>query len=86
MIADRLVLATDIAEARGKKLGKKLGKKQGVKLGKKLGKKQGKKQAKIEYALGMLRENIPVEIIARITRLPTARILSLTAQGNSEQN
>jgi predicted transposase YdaD len=74
MIADRLVLATDIAEARGKKLGKKLGK------------KQGKKQAKIEYALGMLRENIPVETIARITRLPTARILSLTTQGNPEQN
>jgi predicted transposase/invertase (TIGR01784 family) len=98
LISDRLVLATDIAKKDGVKLGKKhgmklgkkrgmkLGKKRGMKLGKKLGKKRGKEQAKIEDALGMLRENIPADVIARVTRLPIERILTLHTQDASGRN
>jgi len=68
-----------IAEGRaeGLKLGREEGLEKGIKKGIREGKKEGVKEAKLETATGLLKENIPIETISRVTGLTPEEINNL---------
>jgi predicted transposase/invertase (TIGR01784 family) len=61
----------------GLEAGKKEGKKEGKEEGKKEGKEEGKEEEKIEIALNSLKENVDMQLIAKITGLSIAEIEQL---------
>jgi len=61
-----------------------LGQEEGLQKGKEEGKQEGLHKGKLEgreeTALNMLKEGFPEEVVARITKLPAARIAQLKQQ------
>jgi len=69
--------AIEKAKKEGLKEGLQEGLKEGLKEGKKEGLKEGEKKAKIEMAKGMLKDNMPIEMIEKYTSLTKEEIKSL---------
>jgi predicted transposase/invertase (TIGR01784 family) len=55
----------------------------GVERGIAIGEERGKQRAKLRIAKNMLRENLPVEMISRVTDLPISEINKLKAAPNA---
>lgn len=64
-------------EEKGRRKGIKLGKQAGLKLGKQEGKKEGVELGRIETALEMLKDNLPIARIAQYTNLSKKKIEKL---------
>ena len=63
------------AELRGIAIGEERGEKRGIAIGE----ERGEKRNMVKTAMGMLRENLPIEMISRITGLPISEINKLKA-------
>ena len=60
------------------------GRQEGLQEGLKEGRREGIEKGKLEVALDMLKEKLSLDMIARITKLPTERVVELaTANGLS---
>ena len=68
-----------IGEERGEKRGIAIGEERGEKRGIAIGEERGEKRNMVKTAMGMLRENLPIEMISRITGLPISEINKLKA-------
>lgn len=76
-----------IGEERGEKRGIAIGEERGIAIGEERGEKRGiaigeergEKRNMVKTAMGMLRENLPIEMISRITGLPISEINKLKA-------
>ena len=70
-------------EERGIAIGEERGEKRGIAIGEKrgiaIGEERGEKRNMVKTAMGMLRENLPIEMISRITGLPISEINKLKA-------
>ena len=64
-----------IGEERGIAIGEERGEKRGIAIGE----ERGEKRNMVKTAMGMLRENLPIEMISRITGLPISEINKLKA-------
>jgi predicted transposase/invertase (TIGR01784 family) len=73
---EQLQAAERVGEERGKQLGEQLYLEQ-LQAAERVGEERGKQQNQQEIALKMLRENISVETIARITELSLEQIQQL---------
>ena len=67
------------AELRGEERGIAIGEERGEKRGIAIGVERGKQRSKIKIAKSMLRENLPIEMISRITGLSVSEINKLKA-------
>ena len=72
-----------IGEERGEKRGIAIGEERGEKRGIAIGEERGEKRNMVKTAMGMLRENLPIEMISRITGLPISEINKLKAAANA---
>ena len=63
------------AELRGIAIGEERGEKRGIAIGE----ERGEKRNMVKTAMGMLRENLPIEMISRITGLSISEINKLKA-------
>ena len=68
-----------IGEERGEKRGIAIGEERGEKRGIAIGEERGEKRNMVKTAMGMLRENLPIEMISRITGLSVSEINKLKA-------
>ena len=68
------------AEQRGEKRGVAIGRKRGVAIGEKRGVAIGEKQAKVEVAKALKADGVPVELIAKVTKLTPGEIRKLTGR------
>ena len=66
-----------IGEERGEKRGIAIGEERGEKRGIAIGEERGEKRNMVKTAMGMLRENLPIEMISRITGLSVSEINKL---------
>lgn len=66
--------ATEFGRLEGLEEGREEGRKEGIEEGKKEGKEQGKREAKIEVAKEMKKNNLPIELIAKVTGLTKEEI------------